>query len=415
MHSRGLLQARCLTPSGRLGVAYGPVTPLRAYAGLAFNAPTSQPDASVQGVETLNRKPRIDITAGLENKASVPEESSKGEGVEVAAGLTSATKWLKVPLRDEPVFEVVSTGPGSVIVAKVPPSSHFYTTVNTAIGFSSGIETGLSTEGGPIQAVSRKLGGGALFWQRFWTTGAPGDVIIAPKQIGDIAAIPMDGTSEYYVRQKAFLAASPGLGVSSSPKGFGLGVDGIFNYRVKGKGTLAITSYGGLYRLVLAPGEEYRVDPSHIIAWDASIDPKPANQAQRAVKSTIPKFNISEKLKRLVQTPGAREAKETKKALNDAPKVAPTINSAQEIASKLLKRTADATLRVTRFTFLHIKQWLFGDRGYYLLRGPGDFYISSRLRPSLMWLKDIPAKNTVETLQIPTAAQTKPQPAAPTQ
>lgn len=69
-------------------------------------------------------------------------------------------------------------------------------------------------------------------------------MVIAPKYIGDIAAISMDGGTEYYVRQEAFLAGSPRLSISRSAKTFGLGLDGLFNYRVKGKGTLAITTYG---------------------------------------------------------------------------------------------------------------------------------------------------------------------------
>jgi len=81
--------------------------------------------------------------------------------------------------------------------------------------------------------------------------------------MSDIAAIRMDGTSEYYIRRDAFLARSPRVILQLGLAKAGLGVTNFFAHRVTGRGTLAIASYGGIYRLVLAPKEEYLVNPRY--------------------------------------------------------------------------------------------------------------------------------------------------------
>lgn len=86
-------------------------------------------------------------------------------------------------------------------------------------------------------------------------------MLLAPQYMSDIAAIRMDGTSEYYIRRDAFLARSPRVILQLGLARAGLGVTNFFAHRVTGRGTLAIASYGGIYRLVLAPNEEYLVNP----------------------------------------------------------------------------------------------------------------------------------------------------------
>ncbi|KAJ3062294.1 hypothetical protein HK102_008816, partial [Quaeritorhiza haematococci] len=189
------------------------------------------------------------------------------------ADLNSASKWLTKPSVADPEFEVVNAGPGSVLVVRLPPSSSLMTKVGTAICASSQVTSELSTEGGALQAGARTLSGGNFFYQKFSAQEKEGTVVIAPRRLGDVAAIEMDGSSQYYVRRSAFLASGPRVSVTTAMKGLGMALNGLFNYKVTGRGTLAITSYGGLYRLVLAPGEEFVVNPKFLVAWDAATHP----------------------------------------------------------------------------------------------------------------------------------------------
>ncbi|KAJ3049907.1 hypothetical protein HK097_009099 [Rhizophlyctis rosea] len=335
--------------------AFPTISNCRRYAGIAFNADTQKvefnQDTNVEGVPTIKSPSKTDLSAGL--AGSVRQSAASGP-TEVAAGINSASNWLKAPIQEEPEFKVVSAGPGSVLVVNVPPSSSFFARVGSALALSSGVEVGLSTEGGVVEGLSRKATGGAFLFNRLRTTNSSGDVVIAPKYIGDIASIKLDGGTEYYVRQEAFLAGSPRLSISRSAKTFGLGLDGLFNYRVKGKGHLAITTYGGLYRLVLAPGEEYSVNPKHIVAWDAALDP------QTTITETVPPH--------------------TKTAFAE-----PTTKSYPERAWQITKTTVN---RLSQEAYVRAKNWLIGDKTLYRLQGPGDFYIASRLKPKLAWLTE---------------------------
>ncbi|RKP24271.1 hypothetical protein SYNPS1DRAFT_29962 [Syncephalis pseudoplumigaleata] len=53
-------------------------------------------------------------------------------------------------------------------------------------------------------------------------------------------------------------------------------IDGQINRRISGRGQVVLNAYGGIYRLGLAPGEIYYIEPRRVVAWDlslASIEP----------------------------------------------------------------------------------------------------------------------------------------------
>ena len=118
-----------------------------------------------------------------------------------------------------------------------------------------------------------------------------GDVLLAPSTIGEIAIININGSTEYAMRRDAFLAktsrVSVDLGFSGlkgketviCPKINGdseahlekstsnalfptfQGIIQRIAHKVRGPGTVAISHYGGLYRIVLDENEEYLVNP----------------------------------------------------------------------------------------------------------------------------------------------------------
>ena len=128
------------------------------------------------------------------------------------------------------------------------------------------------TEGGPLNALMRRLSGATFFLQKFATAEVPGDVLLAPKHLGDIATIRMDGTSEYFIARNAYLASTPHLSLAPRVSRLGVGLDAnFFHIKVSGKGVLAVTTYGGLLRLALAPGEVYFVHSKYTAdEWHAT-------------------------------------------------------------------------------------------------------------------------------------------------
>ncbi|KAG0316415.1 hypothetical protein BGZ99_006924 [Dissophora globulifera] len=339
--------------------------PMRAYANLAYNT-GSQPTSGE--VPTLDRKlnslegriqARRDAlgsstNAGAEDStkdstgvsgSAEPTKTPKKGIMSILPGINNASKWIKQPSVADPEFEVVSAGLGSMLHVKLPSRSELFAAPGAAVGSSTD----------------------------FSTANVAGDVLLAPQHMSDIAAIRMDGTSEYYIRRDAFLARSPRVILQLGLAKAGFGITNFFAHRVTGRGTLAIASYGGIYRLVLAPNEEYLVNPRHLIAWEAGASPA-------ATRLAIDPTHQAE--------PEARSSK-----ILSNPYVASTLN----IASKIAERMGNV---------------LFGKQEFLRLQGPGDYYLCSRVRPSTEVLKQITSSTTKLPVIFP--APVAPAPPKPT-
>ncbi|KAG0243306.1 hypothetical protein BGW41_002491 [Actinomortierella wolfii] len=368
---------------------------VRSYVNLAYNSAT-QPSSGQ--APTLDRKlgsieERIQArrealaftSTATESTGSSTEESNASTSQEpkksftrgimsVIPGINNASKWVKQPSVADPEFEVVSAGLGSMLHVRMPARSELFAAPGAAVGSSANIGSELSTASNPLKALGRRLAGGSLYFQKFSTTETEGDVLLAPKHMSDIAAIRMDGTSEYYVRRDAFLARSPRIILQLGIAKAGFGLTNLFAHRVTGRGTLAIASYGGIYRLVLNEKEEYLVNPRHLIAWEAGTSPA----ATRLI---------------LDPTKTAEPEKRDSKILSN-----PYVASALNIASRVTERAGSV---------------LFGKQEFIRLQGPGDFYLSSRIRPSTEAIKQITSSFSNLPVVFPAPTAPAPPPKVP--
>ncbi|KAF9409775.1 hypothetical protein BGZ94_001867 [Podila epigama] len=384
---------------GRTGRVVCTLTVKRAYANLAYNASAK---ASSGEVPILDRKldsieERIqarrdalgqanasfsseetkytdsDRTAANDSESSESFGESAKKGIRsILPGINNASKWIKQPSVADPEFEVVSAGLGSMLHVRMPSRSELYAAPGAAVGSSADVQSELATASNPLKALGRRLAGGSLYFQKFSTDDVAGDVLLAPQHMSDIAAIRMDGTSEYYVRRDAFLARSPRVILQLGLAKAGLGVTNFFAHRVTGRGTLAIASYGGIYRLVLAPKEEYLVNPRHLIAWEAGSSPAATRLALDPSRTAAPETRSS-------------------KILSN-PYVASTLNIANRVGERL-------------------GNVLFGKQEFVRLQGPGDFYLCSRVRPSTEAMKQIMASTSNLPVVFPAPVAPTPPPA----
>lgn len=128
--------------------------------------------------------------------------------------------------------------------------------------------------------------------------------------------------------------------------------NGLFCYQVKGRGTLALSGPGGLHSLTLAEGESVRVNPRHIVAWDACLDVKAPE----------------------------REGGSTK----EVPVVAPATPVAEmewqdralALAKKSVSWTASKTAQVSRSALQSAKERVLGSQEFYTVTGPGLLLLS---------------------------------------
>lgn len=96
------------------------------------------------------------------------------------------------------------------------------------VALSAETKVELSTEGGSVNAIARKVSGGDYYYQKF-TSDIPqaNQVLIAPPggtsgRGIEVAALVLDGTSELFVKKEALLAYSSRLNVEVIMKGLGM-------------------------------------------------------------------------------------------------------------------------------------------------------------------------------------------------
>ena len=118
-------------------------------------------------------------------------------------------------------------------------------------------------------SMKKLIGGGELAESTF---SGPGEVLLAPHGLGDITTLRLDGNSEWSVGKDAFLACTSAVQKEYKAQGFGkmmFSGEGLFVYRVKGKGIMWMSSMGAIIRKDLRPEEKYVVDNGHLVAWSA--------------------------------------------------------------------------------------------------------------------------------------------------
>ncbi|CAG8793326.1 3073_t:CDS:2, partial [Gigaspora rosea] len=257
----------------------------RSYVDLAYNINTSSSNQK-SNAKTFENSGEIGRKV-LGKKDVEKEEPTIGkEQKQFLSYVNSSEHWTKQHPIPDPTFEVISPGTlGALLLVKVPPRSEIFAMPGSAIAVSSKVQVERITNGNIIIAVGRKLAGGSLIYHKVikqmnvitnnailstyltsiawtlltyqFTTGShPGDILLGPNNLSDIAVINMDGASKYYVRNGAFLAKGPRVTVHVS-RVYGMGALNAFANCVTGRGILAISNYGAIHRLVLNSGDIY--------------------------------------------------------------------------------------------------------------------------------------------------------------
>eukprot|EP00911_Craspedida_sp_UC1_P002298 UC1_evm1s1739 len=259
---------------------------------------------------------------------------------------TAATNNNQSGDSSEPTFDILSNGLGSVVYVTVPPHSRFYARPGALIAQSPEVSTRITSAGNPVRASLRMLAGGGLFLESASTGVYGGDAMISPNGLGDVALLSLnnnnnnndDGTTtgtgsaprEYRVRRGAFLAATPGVDISGETSRMAefTREAGLFTLAARGSGQLAITSFGGLFRLSLEEEDVYYASTKHLVAWDAGLDPVPLAALRSAGETGL--------------------------------------------------------LRAARSAITRVRGWITGSNELCVLQGPGDFYLSSRVEQPLV-------------------------------
>jgi len=157
---------------------------------------------------------------------------------------------------------VVALEPGESVLAEPGAMVSMSPTVRVEAGMAGG---------GVMGMVGSTLGGESLFRTTFRAEGGGGEVMLAPKSLGDVMAFDLTGP-RFFVQPGSYLAGDARLKIAAQGSMRGLlSGEGLFLLTVEGQGLLVLSSYGAIHVKELASGEEYIVDTGHIVAFERTV------------------------------------------------------------------------------------------------------------------------------------------------
>lgn len=129
--------------------------------------------------------------------------------------------------------------------------------------------------GGIFGVIKRVAGGGSIFMTEYRAMGAPGEVAFATKLPGHIVPVEVAPGHEYMIHRHGFLCATPQIQVSVAfQQSLGAGIfggDGFLLQKLSGQGMAWLELSGELVVRDLQPGENLRVHPGHVGAFQSSV------------------------------------------------------------------------------------------------------------------------------------------------
>ncbi len=126
-----------------------------------------------------------------------------------------------------------------------------------------------TSSGGILKGIMRSMLGGESFWLNTYRARSHAEIWFAPSLPGDIEALNIDGKG-LIIQDTSYLAHHGDISIGTAWRGFrGLLAEGeLFWLKAEGRGLVWVTSYGGLEKLELKPGERVIVDNFHFVAMD---------------------------------------------------------------------------------------------------------------------------------------------------
>jgi len=153
------------------------------------------------------------------------------------------------------------------------PGEEIQAEAGAMVGMSPTLEMETQASGGFLKSLGRSMFGQESFFLNTYTGKVEGDTIaLAPALPGDVAVIEMNNDS-LLVQSGSYLASSKGIEVDtkwSGAKTF-FGSEGLIMLRVRGTGTLIVSSYGAIHPMELEAGQEYIVDSGHLVTFEEQI------------------------------------------------------------------------------------------------------------------------------------------------
>lgn len=150
--------------------------------------------------------------------------------------------------------------------------------------------------GGIGKAMKRSLlGGENLFMQTVKAETGNGEVLLAPSVLGDITILDMTNGQDFFIQGGAFLCSLGDILIDTKMQKLSQGIfsgEGLFVLHAKGRGHVAVSSFGAIHEIEIPAGKDYIVDNGHLVAWSGDTSYK----MEKAAKSWMSSFTSGEGL-----------------------------------------------------------------------------------------------------------------------
>ncbi|HEX9091859.1 MAG TPA: TIGR00266 family protein [Anaerolineales bacterium] len=169
-------------------------------------------------------------------------------------------------------IEVLYRPSYSLALIKLAPNEEIRIEAGAMVSMSQGVTIETKAAGGFFKSLSRTMLGGESFFQNFFKAPAQGgEITVAPELPGDVFTYDMSGET-LMVQSGSFMACETTIELNTklSIKAF-VAAEGFSMLEASGTGKLLLSSYGAIHEKVLAAGEKYTVDTTHLVAFPASM------------------------------------------------------------------------------------------------------------------------------------------------
>jgi uncharacterized protein (TIGR00266 family) len=169
--------------------------------------------------------------------------------------------------------EIVYPGTNSMIKVNLQAGEKVKAESGAMVMMSPTIDVEGKLEGGLMGGIGRMFSGEKFFFQTLSANRGAGYAMLAPSTPGDVFVLELDGMTEYNIQKDGFLAGSDSVVIETQMQNLARGLfsgEGFFILKARGKGTLVLSSFGAIHEINLAPGEQYIIDNSHLVAWPST-------------------------------------------------------------------------------------------------------------------------------------------------
>lgn len=172
-------------------------------------------------------------------------------------------------------FDVVYPGSSAMLVVKLADGESCKAEMGAMVARSQSIQISGKIDGGFVRAARRALfGAEGFFFQTLVAQGAPGEIRLAPPELGDIKILDMRERMDFFLQAGAFLAAFGDVQIDTrlqSPMQGLFSGEGAFVLQCTGVGAVAVSAFGAIDIIDIPEGEEHVVDNGHLVAWSGDL------------------------------------------------------------------------------------------------------------------------------------------------